>query len=82
MIEFKCPICGKPPILEEFGADWEYCYQIGQCKNGHRFGIKWKGTEEELGRGREIVFRNRARKLFLKRIQTWFRFKVIKKEEK
>ena len=62
MKEFKCPICGGFPVEEILGADLIYCYKIGRCENGHRFGMKWKGDEDELGRGREIAFGRPERK--------------------
>ena len=59
--KFLCPICGEPAIEREFGADFEYIYITGKCKNNHRFGIKRQGTKDELGKGREAFFRNRIK---------------------
>jgi len=59
--ELRCPICGEFPIDESIGADFEYCYKIGKCKNGHSFGMRWKCSKEERGKGRELVYLKRMR---------------------
>ena len=63
MENMLCPICKEPAIEEKIGADFEYVYIIAKCKNGHRFGIKKLKTQNELGRTRELTFRNRIKYL-------------------